>query len=94
MTAPGVTVFPGELLARCFPEDRRVLFVQVGVVGVPYVAVLVEVLLAATECDLVPERGVGGQLLEQTLPIPVTDRGSSVRVRSLRPVDHTRKHSI
>ena len=55
MTTPGFAVFANELLARCFPEERRVLLVQVGVVGVPYVAIFVEVLLPATVRDLIPE---------------------------------------
>jgi len=88
VTAPGFAVFPGELLTRRFPKDGGILFIQVGVLGVPYVTVFIEVLLAASVVDLVSEWGVCGQPLGQALPIPVTDRVSSVRVRSLGPVAH------
>jgi len=86
--------FSGELLARRFPKDWGVLPVQIGVLGVPHVTVVVEVLLATTVVDLVPEWGVCGQPVEQTLPVPVTDRVSSVRVRSLWPVAQTQKYTI
>jgi len=94
VATPCLAVFASELLTGCFPEERRVLLVQVGVVGVPYVAIFVEVLLPATVRDLIPEWGVGGQPVEQALPVPVTDRFSSVRVRSLWPVARTSKYSV
>ena len=89
MAAPRLAVFARELLAGCFPEEWSVLLVEVGVVGVPHVTILIKVLLTTTVGDLVPEWSVCGQPLEQTLPIPVTDRVSGVCVRSLWPVAHT-----
>jgi len=94
VAAPGLCVFPGELLARRFPEEWCVLPVEVGVVGVPHIAIFIEVLLTATVIDLIPEWGVCGQPVKQALPIPVTDRVSSVGVCSLWPVAHTRKYSV
>jgi len=88
---PGLAVFPGDLLARRFTKEWCVLVVQVSIFGVPYVPIFVEILLPTPIGELVPEWGVGGQPVEQTVPIPVTDRFSSVRVRSLWPVAHTQK---
>ena len=67
---------------------------EVGVLGVPHVAVVAEVLLPAAIGDLVPERWLGGQSVEQTLPIPVAGCFSSVGVRSLWPVSHVHCYVI
>ena len=45
MTAPGFGVLAGELLAGRFAEDGRILVVEIGVFGVPHVAVVAEILL-------------------------------------------------
>jgi len=79
-------VSPVELVAHRVPDERCVFVVKVDVVNVPHVAVLVEVVLAAVVVDLVPERGVFGQPVEQTLTMPAGDWSKSVRVRSLLPV--------
>ncbi len=94
VAAPCLAVFAGELLTGCFPEYRGVLVVEIGVLGVPHVAVIAEVLLPAAIGELIPEQGVCGQPVKQTLPIPVADRVGSVRVRSLWPVAHVLGYSI
>jgi hypothetical protein len=81
--------FASDLLAGCFPKDRCVLVVEISVFSVPYVATITEIRLSASIGNLIPEWGVGGQPVKQTLPIPVAGCFSSVGIRSLWPVAHT-----
>jgi len=76
-------VNPVELVAHRVPEERCVFVGKIDVVNVPYVAVLVDVVLAAVVVDLVPERGVFGQPVEQTFTMPAGDRTNGVPVRLL-----------
>jgi hypothetical protein len=94
VTAPRFTVLASDLLARCFPEEWCILVVEVGVLGVAYVTVIAEVSLSASVVNLVPEWGLGGQPVEQTLPIPVSGCFDSVRVRSLWSVAHTQLFEV
>ena len=82
-------ILASDLLARCFSNDGSILVVEVGVVSVPHVTLIAEVLLSASVIELVPEWRLGGQPVEQTLPIPVAGCFSSVGIRSLWPVTHT-----
>jgi hypothetical protein len=76
------------LLAGGLPENRGVLSVEVVVVDIPHVAILVEVGVAASIRELIPQGRVRRQPIEQALPIPVGDRLCGVLVRALWPPAH------
>jgi len=80
---PCFAVLPGDLLTRCFAEDERVLVAQVGVLNISYVFTVSEVGLSVSVRDLIPQGGVGDQLLEHALSIPLISGLSGVLVRPL-----------